>query len=158
MNLSSPNSWRVMRLAMVLMATVACGSSTEPGGRTSGTWDLTLINGQALPRVYLVYGFGATKQLLGGTLEFTSGSRLSESRDWRNTPVGAGGVPEDFEYSVTASYRGSGDRVIIQRPGVPGSPTAYADTGLFNDDVLILPVRTVDGTSVQQHTLTYVKR
>ena len=158
MNLSGPKRWRMMRLAVVLLATVACGGSTEPSGRLSGTWDLTLINGQTLPRVYLFYGFGATKQLLGGTLQFTSSSRLAESRDWRNTPVGAGAVAEDFEYNTSASFSGSEDRIIVQRPGIPGAPAAYADTGLFNGDVLILPVQTVDGTAVQRATLTYVKR
>src|SRR5687767_4399544 len=153
MNLVSPKQWRVMRLAVVLVATAACGSSTEPSGRLSGTWDLTLINGQTLPRVYLFYGFGASKQLLGGTLQFTSRSRLEESRDWRNTPA-AGGIAEDFEYNTSASFSGNEERIIIQRPGLPGSAAAYADTGLFNGDVLILPVRTVDGTAVQLNTLT----
>ena len=150
----------VVRIAMavaVSLTTAACDGSTGPSGRFSGTWDLTLIDGQTLPRVYEVYGFGATKQLLGGTLEFTSSSRLAESRDWRNTAVGAGAVPEDLEYNTSASFSGSQDRIIVQRPQIPGA-AAYADTGLVNGDVLILPVRTVDGTGVQSHTLTYVKR
>ncbi len=158
MILPGSNRWLALGVAFALAAVAACGGSTEPSGRLSGTWDLTLINGQTLPRIYEVYGFGATKQLLGGTLEFTGSSRVAESRDWRNTPVGAGAIAEDFEYNTSGSFRGNADRIIIQRPGVPGSPTAYADTGLFNGDVLILPVRTVDGTEVQLHTLTYVKR
>ena len=149
---------RIAGWAIVMLGVAACGGSTEPSGRLSGTWDLTLINGQTLPRVYEMYGFGATKQLLGGTIEFTSSSRLAESRDWRNTPVGAGGIPEDFEYNTSGSFRGVEDRIIIQRPPGPGISAAYADTGFFNGDVLILPVQTVDGTEVQRHTLTYVKR
>ena len=151
----------VVRIAMVvavLLTSAACGGSTEPGGRLSGTWDLTLIDGQTLPRIYEVYGFGATKQLLGGTLQFTSSSRLAESRDWRNTTIGPEAIPEDFEYSTSSSFSGEGDEIVIQRPRVPGGSAAYADTGLVSGDVLILPVQTVDGTAVQRHTLTYVKR
>ena len=152
------NVVRIAVVVAVLSASAACNGSSEPSGRFSGTWDLTLINGQTLPRVYEVYGFGATKQLLGGTLQFTSRSRVAESRDWRNTPVGPGAIAEDFEYNTSGSFSAAEDRIIIQRPGVPGAPAAYADTGLFNGDVLILPVQTVDGTAVQRHTLTYVKR
>ena len=151
------NVVRIALVAAVMLTTSACGGSTEPSGRLSGTWDLTLVDGQTLPRVYEMYGFGATKQLLGGTLQFTSSSRLAESRDWRNTPVGAGAIPEDLEYNTSASFNSSQDRIIVQRPQIPGA-AAYADTGLVNGDVLILPVQTVDGTGVQRHTLTYVKR
>lgn len=155
-----PGSTRLLAIgaAFALVSAAACGGSTEPSGPFSGTWDLTLIDGQTLPRVYEVYGFGATKQLLGGTLEFTSSSRLAESRDWRNTPIGPTAVPEDLEYNTSGAFSGSQDRIIVQRPRVPGAAAAYADTGLFNGDVLILPVQTVDGTGVQRHTLTYVKR
>lgn len=146
-------------VATALVVSGCGGGSTEPNGRLSGTYDLTLLNGQTLPSVYLTYGIvRATKVVVGGSLEFSSRDRAADSRRLRDQPGGVGGLWSPFEYNTTVSYHTEGDRLIIQRPGLPGQPATYADTGLIDGDIVHVPVRTIDGQGLQVHTLTYVKR
>ena len=132
-----------------------CSDSTEPEGPFAGDYDLILINGNSLPARYQIYGFGATKELLGGSLSFGS-NRIAEVRQWRDNPIGAQSLENTF--STTATYSVEGSFLIIDRPRLDGMTAAYADTGYVEGETLILPVRTVDGTTVQHRTLTYVRR
>lgn len=162
MRIPRPMTTRLIRrtasTATLLVLAGCGGGSTEPGDSLHGTYDLSLLSGQTLPAIYHYYGFtGATKTVVGGTLEL-SRDLVTDSRRLRLHPTGTGGLWSDFEYNTTASSHLDGDLVIIQRPRVPGQATAYADTGLFDGDILHVPVKTIDGELLQVHTLTYVKR
>lgn len=132
-----------------------CSDSTEPEGPFSGEYDLILIDGSTLPARYEIYGFGATKDLLGGSLSFGS-NQITDVRLWRDNPLGS--LSREQTYSTMATYSVEGSFLIIDRPRLHGMTAAYADTGYVEGETLILPVRTIDGTGVQEHTLTFVKR
>lgn len=147
----------------VLILAGCDGGSTDPD-RPTGTYDLALTDGQTLPVVYYSNPVGGSKKwVVGGTLELSAGSRAVDSRRLRHQSGGVSGVWDDFDYNTTPSYQRDGDRLVIQRPPFPGHPDAYADTGLFDGDILHLPVKTIDaglhdGTGIQVRVLTYVKR
>ena len=157
----------VLRIAgstIAIMIIAGCdGGGTEPDGGLTGTYALALTNGQTLPVVYYYSPLGgSTKWVVGGTLELSRQNRAVDSRRLREQSGGVGGVWDDFEYNTTASYERNGDQLVIQRPGFPGQ-TAYADTGLFDGDILHLPVKNIDGSGLHDGsrrawTLTYVKR
>lgn len=158
--LKAGNLFRIVGSAAVMFVLAACdGGSTEPGGPLSGTYDLTLVNGQSLPALYLTYGlYRSQKFVLDGTLEFSRRDHAADSRRLRDQPLDPGGLWSTFSYKTTGSYQSDGDRLIIQRPRFPGVSAAYADTGFINGDILLIPVQTIDGQGRQVHTLTYVRR
>ena len=155
---------RMAGSAAAISILASCDGSTGPRSELSGTWDLTLLNGQTLPSVYYTNPLGgARKWVVGGTLELSTGDRAIDSRKLREQQGGVGGVWDEFEYNTTPSYQRNGDQLVIQRPAFPGHSGAYADTGLFDGNILHLPVKTVDGLflhdgSGQARTLTYVRR
>lgn len=147
-------SARIVAAVVMVAAIAGCGGSTEPDGGMSGEWDLALVEGQPVPAVYLVYGFGATKQVLDASLDF-SGRRVVDARHLRDNPIGTD--PSEFGDTTTFAYRVEDDLVIITRPNIIAAQT-YSDTGLVDGSTIYLTVRTVDGTPNQRRLLTYVRR
>ena len=148
---------RVILSIVVIVAIVACSDAVEPEGGDGG-YDLALVDGQPVPAVYLVYGFGARKRLVSGSLDLNSATRLTDIRHTTNTPFGADPIVEDFHDTTAYAYRLVGDMLIIDRSNPAAPAAAYSDTGFVDGDVLYLPVATVDGTPNQRRLLTYVKR
>jgi len=136
---------------------VACGGSTEPDSAASGRYELSLLNGTAVPMRYLVYGFGAQsyRHILSGSIKFIGGRRLVDVRRVTDQPQGT--QPSEFDYVDTASYEVEGDMIIIDRPGIQGQLAPYSDTAFVDGEVLIMPVRTVEGIVPLVRTLTYLR-
>ena len=158
MNVRCWMRWLTSRTITVvgICALAACSDPVKPGG-LSGVYDLTLVNGEALPFVYERFGIVRTPRLVvDGTLEFNSATRATDIRNLETRP--ANEPPDPTVYSTTPTYRVAGDFLIVDRPGVPGDPLAYADTGYIDGPIIYLPVKTVDGNSVVRVTFTYVKR
>lgn len=146
-----------MTWAVGIFALAGCSDPVKPVGGLSGVYDLTLVNSEELPVVYQVFGLVRTPRLVtGGTLEFRSPTQVADIRNLESRP--ANSPPDPWVYSTTPSYQLANGQLIINRPGVPGEPEAYADTGFVDGTVIHLPVKTVDGNSVVRATFTYVKR
>lgn len=156
----APQAWRRFAAGGSIVAALiiaACADSVEPRHRRV-TYDLALVDGQTLPAVYLVYGFGATKRVISGSLDLTSESQLIDIKHTTNTPFGANPTIEDFHDTTTFRYRLEGDKLIIHRTNPSAPVPAYSDTGLVDGGVLYLNVATIDGTPNQRRVLTYVER
>lgn len=151
-------SARLVVAAGAIAAVAACGGSTEPDGAVSGEFELSLVNGTAVPARYLVYGFGGQsfRHALEGTLRFGGRNRVIDRRHLSDQPQGT--EPFEFDYVDTASYEFEDGMIIIPRPGIPGRLAPYSDTAYVDGDVIIMPVRTVEGIEPLVRTLTYVRR
>ena len=145
-------------IAVGAVATIAaCSGSTEAKPVASGRYELSQVNGANLPARYLVYGFGGQsfRHAISGSLRFISGGRLIDSRRLTDQPQGT--EPFEFDYVDTASYEVEGDMLIIDRPGIPGQLAPYSDTAFVNGELLIMPVRTLEGIVPLVRTLTYLR-
>lgn len=151
-------SGRIVVAAGAIAVIVACGGSTEPKGALSGEYELTLVNSTALPVRYLVYGFGGQsyRYAISGNLRFSGRNRVIDTRHVSEQPQGT--EPFEFDYVDTATYEFEDGLVIIPRPGIPGQLPPHNDTAYVDGDVIIMPVRTVEGIVPLVRTLTYVKR
>ena len=161
MSVRGSKRWAVARVAVVAAAvgvvTACSDGTTEPKTGVAGEWQLAMVNGEAVPAVYLTYGLtGATKLVLGGTLHFSNGGSVVDARELREQTYQA--EPADWTTTGTFSYSVSGDRIIIDRPNPAAPATSYADPADFTGDAIILRVRTVDGTPNQNHTFTYFRQ
>jgi hypothetical protein len=151
------NATRIIVAVGTLATIAACGGSTEPDSVTSGRYELTLVNGTTVPMRYLVYGFGGQsyRHIFTGSIKFIGGSRLVDVRHVSDQPQGT--QPFEFDYVDTASYEVEGDMIIIDRPGIQGRIAPYSDTAFVDGEVLIMPVRTVEGIEPLVRTLTYLR-
>lgn len=154
----SSMSARLVVAAGVIAAVAACGGGTEPEGAVSGEFELSLVNGTAVPARYLVYGFGGQsfRHALHGTLRFSGRNRVIDERTLTDQPQGT--EPFEFDYVDTASYEFEDGMIIIPRPGIPGLLPPHSDTAYIDGDIIIMPVRTVEGEVALVRTLTYVRR
>ena len=149
---------RVIVAIGAIAVVVACAGSVEPKGALSGEYDLLQVSGTVLPARYLVYGFGGQsyRYALGGTLQFTGRDRVIDTRRLSDQPQGT--EPYEFTYVDTSTYELEDGTLIIPRPGIPGVLAPHSDTGYVDGDIIILPVRTVEGEIALTRTLTYLKR
>lgn len=148
---------RIVVAVVGIFALAGCKDSTAPKERLSGVYDLTLLNNEPLPAVYEVFGIVRTPRLvISATMDFNSANRAADIRNLETRP--ANQPPDPSVYSTTPSYRVVNDLLIVDRPGIPGQPLAYADTGYIDGTVIYMPVKTVDGNAVQRAAFTYVKR
>ena len=148
---------RILVAVGAVAAVVGCGGSTEPDSAASGRYELSLLNGTAVPMRYLVYGFGGQsyRHIYSGSVKFIGGNRLVDVRHVSDQPQGT--EPFEFDYVDTASYEVEGDMIIIDRPGIQGQLAPYSDTAFVDGEVLIMPVRTVEGIEPLVRTLTYLR-
>lgn len=136
-------SWPRGAIAGALAAVVvaACGDSTDPGPpEIDGDWRALSVNDEALP-VPVRCGLGGCTYLAEMQLRFRSRGRLLDLRrffdEFDGAPPG-----EPYDYGEAFPYQVIGrDSFHVIRPFVD---TAYADTGWFAGDTLVLNVRKLD--------------
>lgn len=114
------------------MGASACGGGTEPGPAIAGTYQLTSVNGGALPYEYVrrvVEGRVVSHYVLDARLEFRTRNRVFDIRrlDFVDTS------PD----TLVAGYRVEGDQVLLSYGATPGN-AAYTDTGTLDGGLMIV--------------------
>ena len=147
---------RTARTALVAAATLAapgCGDdSTEPTGLT-GTYGLTSAGGAVLPYVFFS-GLACDRRIVGGKVEFRSGTQLLDIRDYQRV-CGTTADPVDTD-TLVAPYRLEGARVIVSRTAAGGAQT-YSDTGAVDGNFFTLTVRDVQELRNLNVSMVYEK-
>ena len=137
---------RLLRAAIVTgalasLVVAACSDSTDPGPpEIDGDWLAVSVNEDEFPRAVRC-GLGGCTYVSEMQLRFRTRGRVLDLRrffdDFDGEPPG-----EPYDYGDAFPYQVIGrDSFRIVRPFVD---TAYADTGYFAGDTLVLNVRKLD--------------
>lgn len=131
----------VLAGAVAWLAAAACSDSTDPGpAEIDGDWIAISVAGEEFPRP-LRCGLGGCTYVSEMQLRFRTRGRLLDLRrffeEFSDGPPG-----EPYDYGEAFPYQVIGrDSFRVIRPFVD---TAYADTGWFAGDTLVLTVRKLD--------------
>jgi hypothetical protein len=112
----------IVRVAVsvgALATLAACGSDAGTGARASvtGTYQLSTVNGQALP--FTENSSGAVVKVTAGSLVAESGGAFTETITRSTTPPG-GGATTTATAAATGTYTVSGSVIVFTYVGASG--------------------------------------
>ncbi len=149
-------------LALVAMAPLLDACTEEPPTLqpplVSGTWTLTAVDNQPLPRTIVVLLGGGVRAVVDGHIVVRSRGRLD---DIKHITLVQGGVQlEDLTDTLTSPFAvsesGATVTLHIRRQGLLAADD-WVDTASVNGDVMTLRARYLEPVyrNVQRVTLTY---
>jgi hypothetical protein len=152
-------------LVLVTMAALLAACTDEPPTLqpplVSGTWTLTAVNNQPLPRTIAVLLGGGVRAVVDGEIVVRSRGRLD---DIKHITLVQGGVRlEDLTDTLTspfsASESGSTVTLLVRRFGLLATDD-WVDTATVSGNVMTLRARYLEPVyrNVQRVTLTYERR
>lgn len=131
-----------LAILVLLLATLAACSSTEPGtAEVGGNWVAVTVNGDSLPVPSRGCGLSGCTELVDMQLRFRTRGRLLDVRrfhfqPFEGDPAGAEEIGGAYAYRLFGD-----DSILLVRPV---ADTAYADSGVFVGDTLLMHVRKLE--------------
>lgn len=149
-------------LAFIASASLLAACTEEPPTAQppllSGTWTLTAVDNQSLPRTIVVLLGGGVRAVVDGHIVVRSRGRLD---DIKHITLVQGGVRlEDLTDTLTSPFSvsesGSTVTLLVRRFGLLAADD-WVDTATVNGDVMTLRARYLEPVyrNVQRVTLTY---